>query len=89
METNLSLLPHRIHYSEDKELDEFEKNFTMADLDIEEKEAGEGGAEEGAEERADKAEAEDEGKEEVRKLFVTHPHALIHTYLIMDTFLFI
>lgn len=53
------------HFSEDKELDEFEKTFTMADLDIEEKEAGEEGAEEGGEEGAAGAEAEDDSKEEV------------------------
>lgn len=51
-----------LFHSEDKELDEFERTFTMADLDAEVKEAKEGEEEEAEEEQK---EAEEEVKEEV------------------------
>lgn len=51
--------------SEDKELDEFDKTFTMADLDVEEKEGEE--EEDGGDENSDrKTVVDEETKEEVR-----------------------
>lgn len=50
--------------SEDKELDEFDKTFTMADLDIEEKEGDED--EDGVDEASErKTNVEDDSREEV------------------------